>query len=585
MAEHLYPGFFSELLVLLLASLASVLLFQRLRLPDILAYLFAGGLVGPFGFGMVTNGANIHFLSELGLVFLMFELGLEFSLRQLLHLSRAVFGLGSLQMLLTLSVFASALFFGLDWPLGATLVVAGSLALSSTALVVRELRSLKLINRHHAQLAVGVLIFQDLAALLGLILVPALAGNSGRALHEQLLHVVEKGGILVVILTGAGKWLLPTIFHEVARSRSDEIFVLTVLVIILLSAWLTQTFGLSMALGAFLTGVMLGECEFRHQVEADIRPFKDILMGVFFASVGMQIDFGLLVQEGRIVLFGIVLLILAKSVVIALAARLMGESATTASKTGIILAQASEFGLALITLGAQLHVLAQRIASLSLAIVVGSLILAPWLIRYNFEISQWLCRLAGQKVSGRDREMSRIPPNLSDHIILAGYGRVGQMIAKFLKNNGIPFIALDPDGNRIKEGRAAGDPVIYGSCARIDLLRRCHMERARLAILTFKSLSEARRIITQIRRQGYTLPIVVRTQNEADYAELIAAGADYVIPEMLESSLVIAAKVLSLLGYSKTVVQPQIDAERALHPQIKETAAPEREDGSRSPPR
>ncbi|CAI8882368.1 monovalent cation:H+ antiporter-2, CPA2 family [Methylococcus capsulatus] len=579
MAEHLYPGFFSELLVLLLASLASVLLFQRLRLPDILAYLFAGGLVGPFGFGMVTNDANIHFLSELGLVFLMFELGLEFSVRQLLHLSRAVFGLGSLQMLLTLSVFASALFFALHWPIGATLVVAGSLALSSTALVVRELRSLKLINRHHAQLAVGVLIFQDLAALLGLILVPALAGNGERALHEQLLHVAEKGGILVVILTGAGKWLLPSIFHEVARSRSEEIFVLTVLVIILLSAWLTQAFGLSMALGAFLTGVMLGEGEFRHQVEVDIRPFKDILMGVFFASVGMQIDFGLLVEEGRIVLLGIVLLILAKSVVITLAARIMGESATTGSKTGIILAQASEFGLALITLGAQLGVLAPRIASLALAIVVGSLILAPWLIRYNFEISQWIGRLVGQKVSGRDREMSRIPPHLSDHIILAGYGRVGQMIAKFLKNNGIPFIALDPDGNRIKEGRAAGDPVIYGSCARIDLLRRCHMERARLAILTFKSLSEARRIITQIRRQGYTLPIVVRTQNEADHAELIAAGADYVIPEMLESSLVIAAEVLSLLGYSKTVVQPQIDAERALHAQIKESAAPDPGEG------
>ncbi|QXP83529.1 cation:proton antiporter [Methylococcus sp. ANG] len=579
MAEHLYPSFFSELLVLLLASLASVLLFQRLRLPDILAYLFAGGLVGPFGFGMVTNGDNIHFLSELGLVFLMFELGLEFSVRQLLHLTRAVFGLGSLQMLLTLSAFASVLFFGLDWPVGATLVVAGSMALSSTALVIRELRSLKLINRHHAQLAVGVLIFQDLAALLGLILVPALAGNSEHALHEQLLHVVEKGGILVVILVGAGKWLLPPIFHEVARSRSEEIFVLTVLVIILLSAWLTQTFGLSMALGAFLTGVMLGEGEFRHQVEADIRPFKDILMGVFFASVGMQIDFGLLVQEGRIVLLGIALLIFAKAAVITLAARLMGESATTASKTGIILAQASEFGLALITLGAQLNVLAPRIASLALAIIVGSLILAPWLIRYNFEISQWIGRLAGQDVSGRDREMSRIPPHLSDHIILAGYGRVGQMIAKFLKNNGIPFIALDPDGNRIKEGRAAGDPVIYGSCARIDLLRRCHMERARLAILTFKSLSEARRIITQIRRQGYTLPIVVRTQNEADHAALIEAGADYVIPEMLESSLVIAAEVLNLLGYSKTVVQPQIDAERALHAQVKESSAPDREDG------
>ncbi|MDD2767305.1 MAG: cation:proton antiporter [Methylococcus sp.] len=579
MPEHLYPSFFSELLVLLIASLASVLLFQRLRLPDILAYLFAGALVGRFGLGMVTSGENIHFLSELGLVFLMFELGLEFSVRQLLHLSRAVFGLGSLQMLLTLSAFAAVLHYGLAWPLGATLVVAGSMALSSTALVIRELRTLKLINRHHAQLAVGVLIFQDLAALLGLILVPALAGSGEPSVHEQLLQVVEKGAVLVMILIGAGKWLLPPIFHEVARGRSDEVFVLTVLAIILLSAWLTQAFGLSMALGAFLTGVMLGEGEFKHQVEADIRPFKDILMGVFFASVGMQIDFDILAEDGRIVLLGIALLILAKSAIITLAGRLMGESVTTASKTGVILAQASEFGLALITLGAQLNVLPPRISSLALAIIVGSLILSPWLIRYSFEISQWVARLAGQRVSGRDRELSRIPPHLSDHIILAGYGRVGQMIGKFLKNNGVPYIALDPDSKRIKEGRAAGDPVIYGSCARLDLLRRCHMERARLAILTFKSLNEAQRIITQIRRQGYTLPIVVRTQNETDHAELIAAGADYVIPEMLESSLVIAAEVLNLLGYSKTVVQPQVDAERALHVQIKESAVPDLEDG------
>lgn len=575
MTEHLYPSFFSELLVLLIASLASVLLFQRLRLPDILAYLFAGAVAGPFGLGMVTSGENIRFLSELGLVFLMFELGLEFSVRQLLNLSRAVFGLGSLQMGLTIGAFATVLYFGLSWPLGATLVVAGAMALSSTALVIRELRMLKLISRHHAQLAVGVLIFQDLAALLGLILMPALAGSSEHPLHEQLIGVMEKGAVLVMILVGAGKWLLPPIFHEVARGRSEEVFVLTVLVIILLSAWLTQTFGLSMALGTFLTGVMLGEGEFKQQVETDIRPFKDILMGVFFASVGMQIDFGLLASEGRYVLLGIALLILTKTAIITAAGRLMGESVTTATKTGLILAQASEFGLALITLAGQMDVVSPRIASLALAIIVGSMILAPWLIRYSFEISQWLVRLSGQKVTGRDRELSRIPPYLSDHIILAGYGRVGQMIAKFLKANDIPFIALDPDSKRIKEGRADGDPVIYGSCARIDMLRRCHMERARLAILTFKSLSDARRIITQIRRQGYTLPIVVRTQNEADHADLMAAGADYVIPEMLESSLMIAAEVLSVLGFSKTTVQDQVDAERSLHSRPREPEPPD----------
>ncbi len=483
--EHHYPDLFGELLVIFIGSLISVVVFQRLRLPDTLAYLFTGALIGPFGLAWIKDTADIKFLSELGLVFLLFELGLEFSLPRLMSLGRAVFGLGSMQVGGTILVFGAINYFriGLSWQ--SALAVAGALSLSSTAVVVRELKTYNLTNRHHAQLAIGVLIFQDLAAVIGLILIQAFGGDHSNSLPQQMLVTLEKGTLLVLLLLGAGKWLLPPVFHEIAKTRSEEVFVLTVLVVILLSAWVTNAFGLSMALGAFLTGVMLGENEFRHQVELDIRPFKDILMGLFFASVGMQLNFGLLADASaaRVVVLGILLLVVIKTLLTTLFAMLLGESMTTGTKTGLILAQASEFGFALIILSRELGVISNELSSHVLIIALGSIVLAPWLVRYSFEISQFLARLAGQSVSPRDREFSRVSPHLTDHVILAGYGRVGQLIGKFLRANDVPFIALDTDAQVVKQARLAGDLIIYGSCQRVELLKRCHMERARLAIL------------------------------------------------------------------------------------------------------
>ena len=561
--EHQYPALFSELLVVFVASLVSVVVFQRLRLPDTLAYLFAGGMIGPFGLGWVADSSDIKFLSELGLVFLLFELGLEFSLPRLMSIGRSVFGLGSLQVGGTLAVLGAIAYWqaGLSWH--SALVIAGALSLSSTALVVRELRHGNLTHRHHAQLAISVLIFQDLAAIIGLILVQAFGTENALPLADQILETVEKGVVLVAILLSAGKWVLPHIFREVTRTQSEEVFVLSVVVIILLSAWLTSTFGLSMALGAFLTGVMLGENEYRHQVELDIRPFKDILMGLFFVSVGMQIDFSLLGNPtAYTVLLGVVLLIVLKATVTTLASMLLGEPITTSLKTGIILAQASEFGFALLILARELGVITPDLASRILLIALGSLIVAPFMVRYSFEISQLFVRLIPGSQSPREREFSRIPPNLTDHVILAGYGRVGQMIGKLLTANGIPFIAMDTDPHLVKRARSTGASVIYGSCHRLDLLKRCHMERARLAILTFKSLEDAKRVVSEIRSRGYKCPIMVRTEHEGNYADLLAAGANHVVPEMLESSLVMSAEALLLLGFPKAAVDEQIAAER-----------------------
>lgn len=572
--DNSHPLVFEELLILLVGSLVSVVVFRRLNLPDVLAYLLAGAVIGPHGAGWVPHSEEIGLLSDLGLVFLLFELGLEFSPARLRSISRAVFGLGSLQVGGTIAAFGSLAFYGLGLDLQSALVVGGAFSLSSTAIVVRELRLAGLANRHHAQLAIGVLIFQDLAAVAGLILVEAFGRGTASTLATGFLLTLGKGALLVAILVGSGKWLLPRLFREVTKARSEEVFVLTVLLIILLSAWLTREFGLSMALGAFLTGVMLGEGEFRYQVEADIRPFKDVLMGLFFAAVGMQIDVSPLTgAEGLPIIAGIALLIVVKTMIAGLGALILREPLSTALKTGLILAQASEFGFALIILARKLGVVSDALGSSVLLISTGSLILAPLLIRHSFEISRLILKLTRRNESAREREFTRVPEHLADHVIIAGWGRVGTMVGRCLAANGIPFVAMDTDPHLVKRARAAGHPVIYGSCQRVELLKRCHMERARLAILTLRSMKDARRVVSQIREQGYRCTIVVRTGHDADYAELLAAGADYVVPEMLESGLAMAAEVLHLMGIPKAKIDEQIVSEREAHLRPVRTAA------------
>jgi CPA2 family monovalent cation:H+ antiporter-2 len=572
MIDWKQPAFFLELLVILTSSLVSVVIFRRFRIPDILAYLFAGAVIGPYALGLVKDDANIRLFSDLGVTFLLFDLGLEFSLPRLLALRRSVFGLGVLQLTLTIAVMSGVLIWFGGYSSAASLVIAGALTVSSTAIIVRELNELRLINRHHAQLSISVSILQDLAAVILLILIPALAVTPDQPVYRQIAWTLGSSLLLGGFLLGVARWVLPHVFYEITKIQSEEIFVLTTLVIVLLSGWLMSAFGLSMALGAFIIGVMLGESEFRHQVEMSIRPFRDILMGLFFASLGMKLDIGLLSGEWSMLLIGTALVVLGKWAITVASALIVGESFPTACKAGLLLAQVSEFGFALIALATEVGILATDTSSRVLLIAWATMVLSPVLIRYNFEISEALAGMAGQRFSARDRESEHVPPDLSDHVILAGYGRVGQMIGRFLRTNQIPFIAMDIDSEQVKKGRKDGELVIYGSCERIELLERCHIARARLAILTFKSLKEAQRAVSKIRSSGYALPVIVRTQHHSDYTGLIMAGANHVVPEMFEASLLIAAEVLTMLGFSKGEVEEQIDAERKRHRHLRWTS-------------
>lgn len=547
--------FFEELLAILCASLVITVLLRRLRLPNIVAYLLAGVLVGPHASGLVERPEDFAFLAEFGVVFLLFSLGLEFSLPKLLALRRSVFGLGSVQVAVCALVFgASVLWWGSD-P-AAAVIIAGALALSSTAIVTKELSDQGQIHSRHGQLSIGVLLFQDLAAVLLLILVPALGGEETSLWHSLGL-ALGKGLLLTALLLSAGKWVLPRFYREVSHTRSDEIFVLSTLVIVLLAAWVTHSFHLSMALGGFVIGMMLGESQFRHQINSDIRTFKDILLGLFFVTIGMDVQLELLLDYWPRILLFTAGLILVKVLLISFLVKLAGDDSKTALQTGLNLAQAGEFGLALLTLAVMHDLLPRDQSSFIILVAVFSMAASPFLIRYNRRLST---RLLG------DTAKTNKPPittPMENHVIIGGFGRVGRILAKLLDTNDIDYIAIDRDTDLVSQARAQGHNVIYGDSTSREILQSCHIDSAKMAILTFRSLNSAKNTLEHLRASGVTAPIIVRCFEHGDLTELVSLGADYVVPEMLEASLVIGSQMLQLLGVNDGDIEHQIANERA----------------------
>ncbi len=556
MAEH----FFDQLLAIMGVSLVATMLLRRLRLPNIIAYLLAGAVVGPHAMGWVEQPADFAFLAEFGVVFLLFSLGLEFSLPKLVALRGSVFGLGGIQV-----TFCTLVFGGAVWLWGTSLeaavIIAGALALSSTAIVTKELAEMRQVHSRHGQLSIGVLLFQDLAAVVWLILVPVLGGDESASLWHALGWALAKGAILTVLLLSAGKYLLPPLYREIALGKSEEVFVLVTLVIVMLAAWLTHSFDLSMALGGFVIGMMLGESPFRHQINSDIRGFKDILLGLFFVTIGMSLQVELVFEFWPRILLFVCLLVLLKAVLIGLLVKMFGDSHDTALKTGLNLAQAGEFGLALLALAVMHGVLPDDQASFIILVAVFSMAASPFLIRHN----EWLVS-ALSSVIGSDtaQPVSSEPAKLPghDHVIIGGFGRIGQTVARLLDANGIDYIAIEQNPQVVDDERARNQNVVYGDCSKIEILRSCHIENAQLAILTFRSLEMARNAIEQIRGEGIKVPIIARCRERGNISELLSLGADHVLPEMLHASLAAGADVLSLLGLDEEEIARQIEIER-----------------------
>ncbi|WP_336357009.1 monovalent cation:proton antiporter-2 (CPA2) family protein [Pseudomonas granadensis] len=550
---------FANLLIILASSLVVIALFRRLRLPPVLGYLCVGLLVGPSAFDWVNESEHLPDVAELGVVFLLFSLGLEFSLSKMIALRQVVFRLGSQQVLISTALLGLLLML-LGMPVTPALLLGAGLSLSSTAIVTKELGSLGEVFSSHGQNAVGVLLFQDVVAVLLLTLIPVFAGSSEQAWYWALPLTLGKTVVLFVGLLLASRWLLPRLFHEVAASRSAELFVLLALVIVLLTAWLTHLLGLSPALGAFLAGMLLGESHYRHQIEADIRPFRDILLGVFFVSIGMLIDLQLFLSHSLSILGLTVGLMVIKGIVVALLVKWRGSDSETAWRSGLALAQGGEFCFALMAQMQQNRMLPEGLGDLLLAATFCSMLLTPLLLRAAPRIAAALHRKPNQEA--QIEEISALNADLNQHVVICGYGRVGQSIGRFMSNARQPYIALDNDPVRVQEATHGESDVHYGDSSRGDLLTAVGLLRARLLVIAVDQSDVALRILKEARRLNAHVPILVRTRDDSQWAELKAAGATEVVPELLESSLMLASHALIMLGLPAHKVQEQVDQVR-----------------------
>ena len=551
-----------EILAILTCAVFVVWLFRRLNLPAILAYLVAGMIVGQHGLNIVHDQVDYDHFAELGIVFLLFTLGLEFSLPRLMAMRHLVISVGSLQVGISLLVFIIAgLFFGLSF--SEAFVVGSILALSSTAIVIRQLSETGAMKRKSGQLSVAILLFQDVAVVPLLIIIPMLAMDSQTSMAWALMLAMVKGVVVVALLLLIGKWLLPKVFNIIAQVRTDELFVLTTLLVTLLAAAFTQWFGLSMALGAFLAGMMLSESEYKHQLEADIRPYRDILLGLFFITVGMKLDVSLLISSPFSLLGLMLCFMLIKILVIKTLAVKAGEASKDAWASGFMLAQMGEFGFVLIALANQSQILPLDVASMLLGAGVISMAITPYMIN---NARSWALFLSQEK-SAESLELSQLPENkvLENHVVICGFGRVGQTVSRFLKQDEIDFVAIDVDPLRTQKAREAGEKVLFGSSRQTEVLNAAHLSKAKLVVIAFGNDKQSLEVIQKVRSMNEDVPILVRTRNDDQLDALQAAGANEVVPESLEGSLMLVSQVLSLTGVPFSRIMRRVQKERKNH--------------------
>jgi CPA2 family monovalent cation:H+ antiporter-2 len=536
-----------QILILLTASVCVIAAVRKLRLPAILGYIAVGMLLGPHALALAANTETTQLLADFGVVFLVFTLGLEFSLPRLIAMRWEVLGVGGAQVLITTAFIAAGAHMLFHVGPAVAVVIGGAVAMSSTAIIISQLIEQSENNRTHGRLAVAICLCQDLSFPLLLALVSTLSGGEATDAGHILSAVGIAAGALLLVL-GAGRWLLRPLFLVIAGVRSPELFSLAVLLAVLASAWATHAVGLSLALGAFLAGMMLAETEFRHQVEATIRSYREILLGLFFITVGMLLDVGLLFRHLPLVtaiLFGVMLL---KAAVVAVAAEPATKSWFKSLRTGVVVAQGGEFGFALLILLLRRELLDPAIVQPLLAATVLSMVLSPVIIRHNRRITRTLLRESGNPQTEAMRENQKtLAVADRDHVLICGFGRVGQNIARVLEQTGFEYIALELDPRRIRVGRQAGDPVVYGDAGEAKVLENVGVARASVVVVTFANPEVALRILRSVRELRSDVPILVRTQDDARLEELQAAGATEVVPETFEASLMLLSHLLLLM--------------------------------------
>lgn len=533
-------------LLLLAASVVVVAFFRSLDLPPVLGYLMVGAAIGPHALNLMQESQGATHLAEFGVVFLMFSIGLEFSLARLFAMRRIVFGFGSVQVLGTIVVvMLIGRFAGLGWV--PSLVLGCILSMSSTAILSKLLSDRLELDRPHGRETIGVLLFQDIAVVPMMILLPAMS-RPAEELFTTLSLALLKAVVMLVLVLVIGQRLMRWWFTLVAKRRSGELFMLNVLFITLGLAWLSEHVGLSLALGAFLAGMLISETEYRYQVEEDIKPFRDVLLGLFFVTVGMFLDVGMIVTNLPAVIGMVAGFMVLKFAIVMIASRLFGASQGTAMRTGLWLCAGGEFGFVLIAHLDGLSLMSESLLQVTVAALVLSMLLAPLVVQASdrivmrFVASEWLLK---------SMELTRIAAqsmSVDKHVIIAGYGRSGQYMARFLDKESATYVALDLDPERVREAAAAGDSVVFGDASRQETLMAAGILRASALVISFSEVDAALRVINRAHALKPGLPIIARAADERDMERLTKGGATEAVPEVFESSIMLASHVLALIG-------------------------------------
>jgi len=561
-------------LMYLFAAVLGVVGCRMLKLPPMLGYLMVGVVIGPNALALAQNSEGVKHLAEFGVVFLMFVIGLEFNLPKLRPMRQHVFGLGLMQVVLTIvMVTLGSLFFAamapklwhMQWQTALTL--SGAMAMSSTAIIIKLMADRLEFESEHGKRVVGVLLFQDLAVVPLLVLIPALNAKP-EALMTALGLAAFKAVILITLLLTGGQRVMRWWLTLVAKRKSEELFVLNLLLVTLGLAWLTELAGLSLALGAFIAGMLISETEYKHQVETDIRPFHDVLLGLFFITIGMLLDWHIVIQNWPLVLLLTTVPVLFKLGLVTAIAHATGGTMGVSLRTGLYLAQAGEFGFVLLTLGAQHDVVPPQLLNPVLASMVLSMLAAPFMVMFSDRIVLKLVASEWLQQSLHMTGIARKSINSSKHVIICGYGRCGQNLARVLEGEGIAYIALDLDPDRVRQAAAAGDAVVFGDAARLPSLMAAGLARASAVVVTYLDSGAAMKVLANTRSHAPQVPVIVRTQDDHNLDKLQRAGATEVVPEAIEGSLMLATHALALVGVPMRrvirIVQEQRDARYSM---------------------
>jgi len=532
--------YLEDILILLAAAVIAVPLFQRLGLGSVLGYLAAGAFVGPWGLGFIDQVEEIQHIAEFGVVFLLFVIGIELKPARLWVMRRMVFGLGTAQVVVTgLAIAGLALLF--DQSLRTAVIIGFGLALSSTAFVLQILNERGEMGTSHGQTAFSVLLLQDLAVVPLLTLVSLLAAET--TLLEGLEFALLEAVLVIALVVLFGRFFLSPVLRLVASSRAAEVFTAAAVFAVLGTAWLMEEVGLSLALGAFLAGLMMANSHYRHQVIADILPFRGILLGLFFMAVGMSIDFGLLGRQGMLIAGLVLGLLLIKSIILWILCRLMGVSTPEATRVSLLLSQSGEFGFVLFGLAAISGILSVELFQILTLLVALTMVTTPLMAK----LGEYLNRRLTKAADRYDVSTDHIDAEQS-HVIIAGFGRVGRRVASILQAGNVPYLAIESNADRMQEGRLDGFSVYYGDASQVDVLRAAGAGQSGVLVCTLDQAVPAVRLVNILRQHYPGISIYARGRDRQHCNQLVKAGATIAISETLEASLQIGAAVLDTMG-------------------------------------